>query len=51
MATLEDYLAGKPLNPRMEQMMRGEEEEAESPEPAAGSRNFADGTPVTKADR
>jgi hypothetical protein len=51
---LEDFLAGKPLSPRMAALMRGEPEndadaEARGPEPEA--RNYADGTPITNSDR
>src|SRR5208282_1195126 len=52
MARLEDFLAGKPVNERMAALMRGEDEQpAESGEPQAGSRNYADGTPITQQDR
>jgi hypothetical protein len=52
MASLEDFLANKPLNPRMAALMRGVEEDDE-PEESAAERpqNYADGMPVTKADR
>jgi hypothetical protein len=49
---LEDFLAGKPLSPRMAALMRGEAEddaEARGPEPEA--RSYADGTPITNSDR
>ena len=52
MATLEDFLANKPLTPRMQRLMRGEDDEeaeARSPEPEA--RSYADGTPITNSDR
>jgi hypothetical protein len=52
MNTLEDYLAGKPLSPRLERLMRGEDEEpADDQRPTTSDRSYADGTPVTDADR
>jgi hypothetical protein len=47
---LEDFLAGKPLTPRMAQLMRGEEEEV-GVYAAPRGESYADGTPITKADR
>jgi hypothetical protein len=50
MAQLEDFLQGKPLNGRMERLMKGEEDdEAEGPPPPA--RTYADGTPITDQER
>lgn len=53
-ATLEDFLANKPLSPRIAALMRGEEE-AENSEPGTRDSglgtNFADGTPITDPDR
>src|SRR5271156_6583419 len=55
MASLEDFLAGKPVNGRMAALMRGEDEaeetSAEAAYLAAATRNYADGTPITKQDR
>ncbi len=48
---LEDFLANKPLSPRLAQLMRGEEEEPAGESPAATQANYSDGTPITKSDR
>lgn len=50
-ARLEDFLQGKPLNARMERLMRGEDEEAEARQAEPEARTFADGTPITDPDR
>ena len=50
---LEDFLAGKPLNPRMAALMKGEEEDDDQ-RPATDDQrpsSYADGTPVTDQER
>lgn len=49
--TLENYLAGKPLNRNMARLMKGEEDEDRQPEGPRIVTNFADGTPLTDHDR
>ena len=53
MGQLEEFIAGKPLNERMGRLMRGEVDDDEAAEETAAleRRNYADGTPVTDADR
>jgi hypothetical protein len=54
MAKLEDYLAGKPVNEDMARLMRGveaQDNQEEAAESASGRMNYADGMPVTRADR
>jgi hypothetical protein len=48
---LEDFLAGKPVSPRMAQLMRGEDEDQDTADAVPRRESYADGTPITKADR
>lgn len=50
--SLENFLAGKPVNARMAALMRGEDDDEGAGEQAAATtRNYADGTPITNNDR
>jgi hypothetical protein len=51
MAKLEDFLQGKPVSERMRRLMAGEEDDAEAQSPQPAARNYADGTPISDADR
>jgi len=48
--SLDDFLAGKPLNKKMARMMKGELDEEPVESEQKVSRNYADGSPVTLHD-
>jgi hypothetical protein len=49
--SLEDFLAGKPVNERMARLMRGEDDAETETRATEPERNYADGTPITDSDR